>query len=81
MLGFKDLGLNVQNHVLTLLVNREQNMSSLDLQAMLKSGCFKVQVQLIAEKVSVVLPCLTGQKLQVYFFCRIFKQAQARENV
>ena len=51
-------------------------------QAMLKSGCFKVQVQLIAKKGSVVLPCSTDreldlidQKSQVQFFCIIFKQA------
>ena len=55
---------------------------------MLKSVCFKVQVQLIAEKGSVVLPCSTDQelgstdwKLQAQFFCRIFKQTQACENV
>ena len=54
---------------------------------MLKSGCFKVQVQLIAEKGSVVLPSstdrelgLTDQKLQVLFFLQNFKQAQACEN-
>ena len=53
---------------------------------MLKSGCFKVQVQLIAEKGSVVLPSstdrelgLTDQKLQVLFFLQNFKQAQACE--
>ena len=56
---------------------------------MLKSGCFKVQVLLIAEKGSMVLPYstdrefgLTDQKLQVlFFFLQNFKQAQARENV
>ena len=33
---------------------------------MLKSGCFKVQVQLIAEKGNVVLPCLIFHCLYVY---------------
>ena len=64
-------------------------MSSLGFEAMLKSGCFKVQVQLIVEKGSVVLPYstdrelgLTDQKLQVlFFFLQNFKQAQACENV
>ena len=63
LLGYKDLGLNVQNHIFIVFANREQNMFSLGLQAMLKSGCFKVQVQLITEKGSVVLPCLTDQEL------------------
>ena len=63
MLGSKDLGVNVQNHIFIVLANREQNMSSLGLQAMLKSVCFKVQFQLIAEKESVVLPCLTDREL------------------
>ena len=55
---------------------------------MLKSGCYNVQVQLIAEKGSVVLPCSTDQELgltdwksQVQYFLQNFKQAQARENV
>ena len=48
---------------------------------MLKSGCFKVQFLLIAEKGSVVLPSstdrelgLTDQKLQVLFFCKILNR-------
>ena len=50
LLGSKDLGLNIQNHICIVLANQEQNMSTLGFQAMLKGGCFKVQVQLNAEK-------------------------------
>ena len=32
---------------------------------MLKNGRFKVQVQLIAEKGSVILPCLTDRELDL----------------
>ena len=88
LLGSKDLDLNIQNHISIVLANREQNMSSLGFQAILKSGCFKVQVQLIAEKGSVVLPYSTNRELgstdrksQAQFFYKIFEQAQARENV
>ena len=62
-LGSKDLGLNIQNHICIMLANREQNMSSLGFQATLKGGCFKVQVQLIVEKGSGVLPFLTDREL------------------
>ena len=55
---------------------------------MLKSVCFKVQVQLIAEKGSVVPSSSTDrelslidQKSQAQFFFWIFEQAQARKNV
>lgn len=88
MLGSKDLDLNIQNRIFIVLANREQDMSSLGFQVRLKSGCFKVQVHLIAEKGSVVLPYSTDQELgstdqksQAQFFCRIFEQAQARKNV
>ena len=36
MLGSKDLGLNVQNHILNVLENREQNMSNLCVRQCLK---------------------------------------------
>ena len=88
MLGSKDLDLNIQNHIFIVLANREQDMSSLGFQVRLKSGCFKVQVQLIVEKGRVVLPYSTDQELgstdrksQAQFFCRIFEQAQAHKNV
>ena len=81
LLGSKDLDLdlNIQNHIFIVLANREQNMSSLGFQAMLKSGYFKVQVQIIAEKGNVVLPYSTNRELgstnrksQAQFFCKIF---------
>ena len=48
---------------------------------MLKSGYFKFQVQLIAEKESEFLPCSTDWKLQEQKFVEFLKQAQAHENV
>ena len=55
---------------------------------MLKSWCFKFQVQVSSKKESVILPCSTDRELgsinresQVQLFLQIFKQAQARENV
>ena len=63
LLDSKDLSLNIWNHICILLANREQNMSNLGFQAILKGGCFKVQVQLIAQKGSEVLPCSTNREL------------------
>ena len=55
---------------------------------MLKSIRFKIQVQLIAKKRRNFLSSSTDQELgstdrksQAQFFCKIFKQAQALENV
>ena len=88
LLGSNDLDLNIQNYICVVLANQEQNMSSLGFQEMLKSGCFKVQVQLIVVKGSVVLPCSTDRELgsidrksQAHFFLQNFKQVQDRENV
>ena len=36
LLGSKDLGLNIYNHILNVLANREQNMSSLYIRQCLK---------------------------------------------
>ena len=55
---------------------------------MLKSWCFKFQVQVSSKKESVILSCSTDrelgsidQELQAQLFLQIFKQARARENV
>ena len=63
LLGSKDLDLNVENHICIVLANQEQNMSNLGLQAMLKSGYFKIKVQLSAKKGSVILPCSIDREL------------------
>ena len=74
--------LNIQNHICIVLANREQNMFRLGFQANLKSACFKIQVQLRAEKGSVILPCSTDQELgsidrklqEQFFFCRFLNR-------
>ena len=55
---------------------------------MLKCGCFKVQVQLIVEKRSEVLPDLTNRELgpidrksQAQFSAEFLVRPKARENV
>ena len=67
ILGSKDLELNIQNHYCVVLANRDQNMSSLGVQAMLKKGISSFEVQMFAEKKSEVLPFSTDRKSQAQF--------------
>ena len=87
VLGFKDLGLNVKNHILNVLSNREQNIFILCVRQ-----CLKIQFQASSSancrKGRHVLPystdqelCLIDQKLQEKKFYGFLNQTQACKNV